>query len=87
MLSLVASLSHQPTAVSSAPAEPHKLAQHDSGIHMPELTGLSKQATEHDTPFSVEELEQAMTRATLRPRDFGENEARVGQGRRIGISS
>ncbi|KIW84692.1 hypothetical protein Z517_00080 [Fonsecaea pedrosoi CBS 271.37] len=67
------SLSDQATAVPSAPAEPNnKLAQHDSGIHMPELADLSKQATRHDTPFTAEELEQAMTRATLKQRDFGE---------------
>ncbi|EXJ66547.1 uncharacterized protein A1O5_10216 [Cladophialophora psammophila CBS 110553] len=67
------SLSDQATAVPSAPAEPNnKLAQHDSGIHMPELAALSKQTTGHDTPFTAEELEQAMTRATLRPRDFGD---------------
>jgi hypothetical protein len=47
-----------------------KLTQHDSGIDMPEMV-LSKQVTAHDTPFTVEELEQAMTRATLRRRDFG----------------
>jgi len=70
------SLSEQPTAVASAPTELNKLSQHDSGIHMPELPGLSKQNTAHDIPFTVEELEQAMTRATLKPRFSGER--RVG---------
>ncbi|ETI27133.1 hypothetical protein G647_09815 [Cladophialophora carrionii CBS 160.54] len=69
------SLSGQPTAVPSAPAEPDKLVQHDSGIDM---AGLSKQATAHDTPFTPEELEQAMTRATLKNRFSGE--------RRIGMA-
>jgi hypothetical protein len=61
---LLASLSGQPTAVPSAPTEPNKLSQHDSGIDM---SGLAKQIT-HDTPFTAEELEQAMTRATLNNR-------------------
>jgi hypothetical protein len=61
--------------VPSAPTEPNKLAQHDSGIDM---AGLSKQVTAHDTPFTPEELEQAMTRATLKNRFSGE--------RRIGLA-
>ncbi|EXJ61575.1 hypothetical protein A1O7_02003 [Cladophialophora yegresii CBS 114405] len=69
------SLSDQPTAVPSAPTEQDRLVQHDSGIDM---AGLSKQATAHDTPFTVEELEQAMTRATLKNRFSGE--------RRIGLA-
>ena len=67
---LLASLSDQPTAVPSASAEPStELAQHDSGIDMPKLE-LSKQATAHDTPFTLEELERAMSRATMKPREF-----------------
>jgi len=66
------SLSDQTTAVSSAPTELNvntKLSQHDSGIDMPDLD-LSKHST-HDTPFTLEELEQAMSRASLKRRDFG----------------
>ncbi|OAP64100.1 hypothetical protein AYL99_00072 [Fonsecaea erecta] len=67
------SLSGQATAVPSAPAEPDtKLAQHDSGIDMTELAALSKQSTGHGTPFTAEELEQAMTRASMKRRDFGD---------------
>jgi len=69
------SLSDQPTAVPSAPTESNKLSQHDSGIDM---AGLSKQVTAHDAPFTPEELEQAMTRATLKSRFSGE--------RRIGMA-
>jgi len=75
------SISEHPTAVASAPAEANtntnttssKLTQHDSGIgiDVPEIV-LSKQITAHDTPFTAEELEQAMTRATLKPRGFRE---------------
>jgi len=72
------SLSDQPTAIPSAPTELNRLAQHDSGIHMPELAGLSKQVTAHDTPFTAEQLEQAMTRATMKSRFSGE--------RRIGVA-
>lgn len=60
--------------MASAPVERHtKLIQHDSGIGMdiPEIV-LTKQTTAHDTPFTAEELEQAMTRASLKPRAFGE---------------
>jgi len=59
----------------SAPAEPIKLSQHDSGIDM---AGLSKQVTAHDTPFTVEELERAMTKATLRHNNRFSGERRVG---------
>ncbi|KAJ9605690.1 hypothetical protein H2200_009539 [Cladophialophora chaetospira] len=69
------SLSDQPTAVPSAPTEHDKLAQHDSDISM---AGLSKQVTAHDIPFTPEELERAMTRATLKSRFSGE--------RRIGLA-
>ncbi|KAK5449376.1 hypothetical protein LTS15_008920 [Exophiala xenobiotica] len=73
------SISEYSNAVASAPAERNintksskkLLTQHDSGIGMnssvPEIV-LSKQVTAHDTPFTAEELEQAMTRATLKPR-------------------
>jgi hypothetical protein len=67
------SLSDQTTAVPSAPTELNvntKLTQHDSGIDMPDLV-LSKHSSAHDTPFTLEELEQAMSRASLHRRDFG----------------
>ncbi|EXJ87342.1 hypothetical protein A1O3_04301 [Capronia epimyces CBS 606.96] len=68
------SLSSQPTAISSAPVEPDtKLEQHDSGIGMPNIV-LSKQTTAHDTPFTAEELELAMSRASLRPRKFDKHD-------------
>jgi len=74
------SLSGQPTAVASAPISSAKLSQHDSGIDMSGLA-LSKQVTAHDTPFTAEELEQAMTRATLK------NSSRRFSGeRRIGVA-
>jgi hypothetical protein len=45
------------------------------------MCGLSKQVTAHDTPFTPEELEQAMTRATLK------NSSRRFSGeRRIGVA-
>lgn len=92
------SISEHPTAVASAPAESNtntnttssKLTQHDSGIgiDVPEIV-LSKQITAHDTPFTAEELEQAMTRATLKPRDFGGRDGlqMPVMGRRSAISS
>lgn len=65
------SLSDQTTAVPSAPVELNtKLTQHDSGIDMPDII-LSKHITAHDTPFTLEELEQAMSRASFKRRDFG----------------
>jgi hypothetical protein len=70
--------------VASAPAERHtKLIQHDSGIGMdiPEIV-LTKQTTAHDTPFTAEELEQAMTRASLKPRAFGEEDYKMQTTRR-----
>ncbi|KAI1609503.1 hypothetical protein EDD37DRAFT_653545 [Exophiala viscosa] len=70
------SISDHTTAVASAPAELNmKLVQHDSGIGMeiPDIM-LSKQMTVHDTPFTVEELEQAMTRASLKPKIFAEED-------------
>ena len=74
-LSPLGSLSDQPTAVPSAPTEPNKLPQHDSGIDM---AALSKQTTAHDIPFTAEELEKAMTRATLKSNRFsGERRAGV----------
>ncbi|EHY56446.1 hypothetical protein HRR83_002472 [Exophiala dermatitidis] len=64
------SLSERTTPIPSAPVEPAmKLAMHDSGIDIPDIV-LTKQTTAHDTPFTVEELEQAMTRASLGPRRF-----------------
>ncbi|EXJ83436.1 hypothetical protein A1O1_07059 [Capronia coronata CBS 617.96] len=65
------SLSDQPTAISSAPLE-HDVKLVDSGIGIPSIV-LSKQMTAHDTPFTIEELEQAMTRASLRRRQFDVN--------------
>lgn len=81
------SLSDQPTAVPSAPAESStKLSQHDSGIDMSKLE-LSKQTTAHDTPFTLEELEKAMSKATLKPREFDFG-ADAGVGRsEIGVAS
>ena len=83
--------------MSSAPAEQNLkynvaasgLTQHDSGIAMdiPEIV-LSKQTTAHDTPFTAEELEQAMTRATLKSRDFrNRDEPMMQMGRRSAIAS
>jgi len=84
--------------VSSAPAERDikdgaraaGLTQHDSGIAMdiPDIV-LSKQITVHDTPFTAEELEQAMTRATLKSRDFrNDDEPMMMQmGRRSAIAA
>ncbi|KIX08052.1 uncharacterized protein Z518_02707 [Rhinocladiella mackenziei CBS 650.93] len=74
------SLSDQPTAAPFAPAElTAKLTQHDSGIDMG--NGLLKQVTAPDTPFTAEELEQAMSRATLKPRGLG------AEGKGIGVAS
>jgi len=74
--------------VASAPAELNmKLVQHDSGIGMdiPDIM-LSKQMTVHDTPFTVEELEQAMTRASLKPKIFAEEEYAMPTRRRAAIA-
>lgn len=38
---------------------------------------LSKQITAHDTPFTAEELEMAMSRATFRDRDGAMHEVPV----------
>ena len=61
-----------------------KLVQHDSGIGMDIL--LSKQMTVHDTPFTAEELEQAMTRASLKPKIFADEEYQMPTRRRAAIA-
>ncbi|KAK5197787.1 hypothetical protein LTR99_010077 [Exophiala xenobiotica] len=94
------SISEYSTAVASAPAERNInttrskkfLTQHDSGIGMnssvPDIV-LSKQITAHDTPFTAEELEQAMTRAMLKPRYSSSSGGlqMPSMGRRSAISS
>ncbi|KAK4943374.1 hypothetical protein LTR10_017048 [Elasticomyces elasticus] len=76
------SISNHTTAVASAPAERNmKLVDSGIGMDMPDIV-LTKQMTAHDTPFTVEELEQAMTRASLKPKIFAHEEYQMPTRRR-----
>ena len=60
----------------------------DSGVDVAtvhDTPTLAKQTTRHDTPFTVEELERAMSRVTLQRRDYDDEPA--GPTRRMGIAS
>jgi len=66
-----------PLTALTSPSNPKLAAAQDDGAVNITSCDLSKQITVHDTPFTAEELEMAMTRATLRDRDGPVHEVHV----------
>jgi hypothetical protein len=66
-----------PMTTLTSPSNPKLVAVHGDDDLDIKANSLSKQITAHDTPFTAEELEIAMTRATFRDRDGVVHEVHV----------